>query len=156
MPVFLPVFLFVHNMLKGDLDVIKLSAVLAAPVVGHAFPIFYRMKGGKGIAREKLYPLGIPTSSRFSKQETCAQAKQRLGLYEDKKYILVAGGSMGGGTIERTNECLQAYFKERRDIGLIVICGSNQTLYQKLSAQAKSNLIVLGHTNQMAVYMRAS
>lgn len=50
MPVFLPVFLFVHNMLKGDLDVIKLSAVLAAPVVGHAFPIFYRMKGGKGIA----------------------------------------------------------------------------------------------------------
>ena len=46
---FLPVFLFTHRHLPPP-DPFLLSLVLAAPVLGHAFPVFYRFGGGKGIA----------------------------------------------------------------------------------------------------------
>lgn len=47
---FFPVYLYIQW--KGDATYpMWLTAlVLAAPVFGHAFPIFYRFKGGKGIA----------------------------------------------------------------------------------------------------------
>lgn len=110
----------------------------------------------KGIPREKLYPLGIPTDSRFAAEETREQAKQLLGLDPDKKYILVAGGSMGGGKIEKSIARLQRYFSAQKDIVLIVICGNNQALFHKLSEQASPGLIVVGHTDKMADFMRAS
>lgn len=47
---FLPVFLFVRYVEEIRADSLELALVLAAPVIGHAFPIFYKMKGGKGIA----------------------------------------------------------------------------------------------------------
>lgn len=47
---FLPVFLFIRYMQGVYPAAIEIALVLAAPVVGHAFPVFYKMKGGKGIA----------------------------------------------------------------------------------------------------------
>ncbi len=45
---FLPVFLFLRlHQPQGQLG---LALVIAAPVIGHIFPCFYRFKGGKGIA----------------------------------------------------------------------------------------------------------
>lgn len=47
---FLPVFLYLQG-LTGALPAARhLAFVLAAPVLGHAFPVFYHFKGGKGIA----------------------------------------------------------------------------------------------------------
>lgn len=43
---FLPVFLFTSHCK----DLQGLSLVMAAPVIGHAFPLFFRFKGGKAIA----------------------------------------------------------------------------------------------------------
>ena len=111
---------------------------------------------GKGIPREKLYPLGIPTNSSFLEGRTREQEKQLLGLDMDKKYVLVAGGSMGGGKIEKTIEELQRYFSHRKEVELIVICGSNQKLYQKLREENFPGVTVLEHTDRMASYMRAS
>lgn len=110
---------------------------------------------GKGIPREKLYPLGIPTNSSFLEERTREQEKQLLGLSADKKYILIAGGSMGGGKIEKTIEELQRYFSDRERVELIVICGSNQKLYQKLQEENLPGVTVLEHTDRMASYMRA-
>lgn len=45
---FLPVFLFVH--LHHPTETIAVAVVIAAPVIGHIFPIFFHFKGGKGIA----------------------------------------------------------------------------------------------------------
>lgn len=42
---FLPVFMYVRGVPTG-----ALALVIAAPVVGHVFPLFYRFHGGKGIA----------------------------------------------------------------------------------------------------------
>ena len=47
---FLPVFLFVHAAMPKHPDALLSALVLAAPVAGHAFPIFYEFRGGKGIA----------------------------------------------------------------------------------------------------------
>lgn len=45
---FLPVFMYRRG-LDGEPD-LWFAFVLAAPVVGHAFSVFYRFRGGKGIA----------------------------------------------------------------------------------------------------------
>ena len=46
----LPVYFYMHSFEIGKPEGIMLSLVLAAPVLGHVFPIFYHWKGGKGIA----------------------------------------------------------------------------------------------------------
>ena len=60
---FLPVFLYLR--LVPDPEPWALSLVLAAPVVGHIFPVFQRFHGGKGIATTfgcllGLLPYGLP------------------------------------------------------------------------------------------------
>ena len=45
---FLPVWLFLRG--EDPAPALALSLVMAAPVVGHAFPVFYGFRGGKGIA----------------------------------------------------------------------------------------------------------
>lgn len=45
---FLPVFLYLHG--ADRISPVSTALVLAAPVFGHAFPAFFRLKGGKGIA----------------------------------------------------------------------------------------------------------
>ncbi len=109
----------------------------------------------KGIPREKIYPLGIPVGSSFSETETKEQARRKLGLEEDKKYILVAGGSMGGGKIEKVIHRLSKQFEKREEIELIVICGSNQKLYDRLMKHSSQGMMVIEYTEQMADYMRA-
>lgn len=42
---FLPVFMYLRGVPTG-----ALALVIAAPVIGHVFPLFYRFHGGKGIA----------------------------------------------------------------------------------------------------------
>ena len=44
---FLPVWLYAS---QGEISAPALCLVLAAPVVGHAFPVYYGFRGGKGIA----------------------------------------------------------------------------------------------------------
>lgn len=46
---FLPVFMFAHSQ-QETVSVLSVALVMVAPILGHAFPIFYRFRGGKGIA----------------------------------------------------------------------------------------------------------
>lgn len=47
---FFPVYLFMLQNAEGRPAPILTALVLAAPAVGHIFPLFYKFKGGKGIA----------------------------------------------------------------------------------------------------------
>ena len=47
---FFPVYLFMQYALELSPDKLSIAFVMAAPVVGHAFPVFYKGRGGKGIA----------------------------------------------------------------------------------------------------------
>lgn len=46
---FLPVWAWAHSGLTAP-SPLWIALILAAPVVGHAFPVFHRFRGGKGIA----------------------------------------------------------------------------------------------------------
>lgn len=110
----------------------------------------------RGIPAEKLYPLGIPTKAAFAGGEIKAEARRRLHLDPDKRYALVAGGSMGGGTIRQTIRALMETLSDSPDTVLILVCGNNRNLYEELAPQARDNILVVGHTDDMAGYLRAS
>lgn len=110
----------------------------------------------RGIPKEKVYPLGIPTHSKFLPDISREEAKKLLGLDIGKRYILITGGSMGGGKIETAIQKIQEHFAPCPDIECIIVCGSNQALYQKLLEQHTPKTHVVGHTDQMALYMKAS
>lgn len=111
---------------------------------------------GCGLPRGKIYPLGIPVSSAFSRGESREEARVRLGLDLDKKYILVSGGSMGGGRIKAAVQTLSEAVVNREDTELIVVCGSNEQLYGELTERGVAGLTAIGFTGEMAGYMRAA
>lgn len=47
---FFPVYLYMHYGDAGQVRPVLSALVIAAPVIGHAFPVFYGFRGGKGIA----------------------------------------------------------------------------------------------------------
>lgn len=145
---------------------------------------------GRGIPKEKLYPIGIPVGGRFCpdheakpekygllsetklvvpdiKKDACDTkagasddelkeiVRRRLGLLPQKKYVLIAGGSMGGGKIRKAVEKLRAHFAGREDVELIVVCGSNEKLLKKLKEHPFDRELLMGYTEQMADYMLA-
>ncbi len=109
----------------------------------------------RGLPEEKLYPFGIPTDRVFAEAQSKAEARRSLGLEPNKKYILITGGSMGGGTIRETIKLLVEGIAHRQDMALIIVCGSNKGLYTELNAGQLGNTIVVGYTEDMACLMRA-
>lgn len=111
---------------------------------------------GRGIPEEKIYPCGIPVDRSFAEAEKREEARGRLGLAPDKKYILIAGGSIGAGKIEKLIGLLLDETEKRREVELIAVCGRNQELYGRLEQRYRSRMTVVGHTERMAEYLKAS
>lgn len=109
-----------------------------------------------GIPKEKLYPFGIPVSSAFTEPVTKQEAKKRLGLEQDRQYYLLAGGSIGGGQLQKYADQVYAYVKICPKTHMIIICGNNMLTYHKLCRRYGSRATVLQHTDEMPLYMRAS
>lgn len=109
----------------------------------------------KGFEREKLYPFGIPVDSRFSSKMDKEKIYEKLGLAKNKKYILITGGSMGAGCVKRVVDILYNYYKGS-NVSLIVVSGSNKGLFKTLRTKYKDKIKVVGHTNNMAAYMKIS
>ena len=117
---------------------------------------------GRGIPEERIYPYGIPVHRSFAEGESqgkvgCREkVKSQLGLAVDKKYILIAGGSIGAGQIEKLIGLLLEHKEGNEETELIVVCGNNRKLYEKLDKRYGRQIIMIGHTDQMAEYVRAS
>ena len=108
----------------------------------------------RGKTPDQLYPFGIPVRKDFEKNIPKAEARAVLNLDVHKRYALVAGGSMGAGALD---ELLTELYKAAslNQTELIVICGSNEALYQKLKQQYGETIHLVGQTDQMAAYMYA-
>lgn len=102
------------------------------------------------IPKEKLVPLGIPASySLFSKHELVKKLEIQYS-----KNILLMSGSMGFGNITKV---VQELLKEMSmDTGLVVICGTNQKLYENLSLIKDMRLKILGFINNVLEYISIS
>lgn len=83
----------------------------------------------RNISIDKALPFGIPISNKFlykdSKYETC----QKLGIKNDIPTVLIMGGGMGLGNID---EYISQIDVLDFDLQMLVVCGNNAKLYQKL------------------------
>lgn len=107
----------------------------------------------RGVPRERIVPLGIPVQRQFREKIGRSEARKRLGLDNDKKYILIAGGSIGAGQIEQIVPMLLEHYGE--NARLIVICGNNQALYKNMEKLYHGRCDIMQYTSEMADYMRA-
>lgn len=102
-----------------------------------------------GVAEERILISGIPTDEKFSLSRDISALKIKLGLQENAFTVLVATGSFGIGPIEEIIEALSEF-------QVIVVCGHNKALYQKLSAKNYRLAKILGLVDNMHELMAVS
>lgn len=110
------------------------------------------------IPEEKLLHFGIPVRNEFKKQISKEELKRSLGFDVGEKLILLSGGSMGAGKIGVSVKILSEYIKENEGYSLVIICGNNKKLYDRLSEKYQGNekIRLVETTPKMEDYMRAS
>ncbi len=108
----------------------------------------------RGLPPERVFALGIPVSARLSQPVDRAELRQELGLYPEKKLILLTGGSMGAGCLEQAVSLLVE--QGDRNWQLVAVCGRNPELVDRLRSVYGSFCTVLGYTDRFADYMRVS
>lgn len=108
----------------------------------------------RGIPESRIVPLGIPVQRHFHRDADRAAARTRLGMRPDKKYILVAGGSIGAGKIVQVVSILARHY-DPNTAELIVICGNNRALRRTLERSYGGRCTLLDFTPQIADYITA-
>ncbi len=116
----------------------------------------YERALSRGISPRRLHLLGHPIHPKFddvvgTKEELRAQ----LGLSRDAFIVMLMAGGEGGGKLLSTALALA---RARLPIELVVICGRNDVLRQRLAETARSlptPMHVLGFTENIPEYMRA-
>jgi processive 1,2-diacylglycerol beta-glucosyltransferase len=101
-----------------------------------------------GVATGRAFVTGIPTDPKFLKDHGKAYLRRQWGLKEDAVTVLIATGSFGFGPIEEIVDLLKAH-------QLIVVCGHNQALYNRLLARQLPNVKVCGLVDNMDELMSA-
>ena len=102
-----------------------------------------------GVPDSRIAVTGIPTDEKFSQRKDLGPLKARLGLQPGVMTVLVATGSFGIGPIEEIISQLDGF-------QLVVVCGHNKSLYQKLCQQKKSLVKVCGLVDNMDELMAIS
>lgn len=99
-----------------------------------------------GVSINKILPFGIPIRKEFSLPLERTNIIQKLKL-QDKRTILVMGGGLGLGSINRIVKELDRKF---RNIQIIAIAGRNEKLEFKLkNLVTRNNLVVYGFINNI-------
>lgn len=111
----------------------------------------------RGIPKEKILPFGIPVKSEFAGETDKSQLRKQYGWDMEKRYLLLSGGSIGAGEIEKTAKILARYLQAHPDCFLEIICGNNRRLFETLSQKYAKNsqISILTRTEHMAEYMKA-
>lgn len=108
----------------------------------------------KGIPKDKLIPIGIPVSDRFTQKTDQKTARAKLGIPPSSGPIyLVMTGSMGYGNVEPLIDALLG----KNPGQIIVMGGNNETLKQSLRRRynGEGRVQVLDYTDQVSDYMDA-
>lgn len=84
-----------------------------------------------GVPEEKIYPTGIPIDPSFEEPADASGARRdllKLGE-DDLPVVLVMGGGLGGGDLERVMSLL---FEASAAMHLVVLCGTNDRSRERL------------------------
>ena len=95
-----------------------------------------------GVHPDRAFVTGIPTLSQFAKEVDVSQLKAQFKLFPQALTVLVATGSFGMGPIEELIDGLKGYH-------VMVVCGHNKTLYEKLIPKAGPYVHIWGLVNNM-------
>ena len=106
-----------------------------------------------GVLEKRLVVCGQPIPLMHPRALTQGAAKEALGLDTGRPLVLVSGGGAGAGPLFAVSEELAAGL--RTAVSLVVICGRNHALRQRL-ARAASVTRVLGYVEDMPLWLRAA
>lgn len=112
----------------------------------------------RGIARERLLPLGIPIHPKFNAPLPREEAAQRLGLDPSRPTILMMGGSMG---YSNSKKLIGQLTSVNLPFQLLAVCGNNQKQYKQLltlkpKLEGPCTLYPYGFVDNVEVMMSAS
>lgn len=108
---------------------------------------------------EQVRVIGVPTRSHFVELMELPQreARARLNLPLAGDIVLFTGGSDGIGPFVRAIQAFTQRPSDQNPPLLIAITGRNYRLYRQLKALERTHrLHVVGHTQNMALWMRAA
>ncbi len=108
-----------------------------------------------GFDGSRILSFGIPVRAEFAAEESRAEARRKLGWEENQFVMLLSGGSIGAGKIAASIAALRPFLAEDETRRLIVICGNNRRLYERLRKQCAGcgRITVIERTEQMADFM---
>lgn len=116
----------------------------------------YERALSRGISPSRLRLLGQPIHPKFDDVDgTKEELRTQLGLPTDRLVVMLMAGGEGGGKLLPTTLALA---RARMPIHLLVVCGRNEPLRQKLDELAPSlptPMTVLGFTDKIPEYFRA-
>lgn len=116
----------------------------------------YERALSRGISPNRLRLLGQPIHPQFDDVTgTKEELRERLGLPQDRLVVMLMAGGEGGGKLLPTALALA---RARLGVHLLVVCGRNEPLREKLeemAPQLPTPMSVLGFTNKIPEYFRA-
>jgi len=89
----------------------------------------------RGVAPEKISLLGIPVDPLYEEVVDRKILSEKLGISPNFFTIFVVSGGFGVGPIEE----LVSFFSKKGPLQLLVVCGHNRALYQRLKKQSEGN-----------------
>jgi 1,2-diacylglycerol 3-beta-galactosyltransferase len=109
-----------------------------------------------GVTAKRIHVVGMPTRRAFV--DVCGmtqtEARDCLGLPQDRPIVLMMGGGEGMGPLVPV---VHAIAERRPDANLVVIAGRNQMLYDELrTLSVPVPVQVEGFITNIAVWMRAA
>jgi processive 1,2-diacylglycerol beta-glucosyltransferase len=107
---------------------------------------------GLGIGTAQGAVTGIPTDAKFAQPQDRPALRRKLGLKEDVFTVLMATGSFGIGPMKEIVDALEG----NPGIQVLVICGHNDHLYERLSREEKGLVKVYSLVDNMDELMAAS
>lgn len=86
-----------------------------------------RQRADEGI--KNVYCTGVPIAPGFLEAVSKEGAREKLGLEKERVTVLLSGGGVGAGSLERALVSLAA----KSEWQILIICGNNKKLHSKLS-----------------------
>jgi processive 1,2-diacylglycerol beta-glucosyltransferase len=110
----------------------------------------------RGVAPERVNVTGIPIDGRFGASADKRETRRRLGLHPDRSTLLLMGGGVGIGPLEKA---LEGIGRLEHDVQTVVVVGKNPQLQRRLTEAARSvrhPVTVVGFVGNVYEYMHAA
>ncbi len=112
----------------------------------------------KGVPPEKIKAYGIPIDPKFALKKDRGELKKKLRFDDNKRTVLIMGGSQGLGAMEEVTMLLLD--SENRKYQVVVITGSNKKLYTRLlrmkSKRKWNDVCILSYVENIDEFMEAA